>query len=279
MKLGIEDIINKHNGKIGMCVATGPSLKPYLNIVDLLSNNNKDEYCFFSVNEFDTMFSLKADYRVVANSSFNLLSTACGIINNNPGTKLLYADSVDTTNPVTVEESLLTVDYLSYDQRHYKGKHCDVKSACCDNIVEGRLTIQEELQKYCDHHKHYGYGHTVALHMLAFTILSGCRSIYIFGVDLNYKNGSYVDGKSKNDDTFDPYLGEIIYDFKTIRNMAKNIGVEIYSSTKDSPINNVFEYKEFLPTAVLLAAVVLLYKAELPKAVLLAPVVLVTKAK
>ena len=27
--------------------------------------------------------------------------------------------------------------------------------------------------------------------------------------------------------------------------MAKNIGVEIYSSTKDSPINNVFEYKEF----------------------------------
>ena len=249
MKFVIDDIINKHEGKVGMCIATGPSLSPYLGVVESLSKNNKDGYCFFSVNEFDTMFSLKADYRVVANSQFTVSSPYLTIMNKTPQTKLLYADSVDTTNPI-MAESLLTVDYLSYDQRHHKGKHCDVRAACCDNIVDGRLTIQEELQKYTNFHKHYGDGSTVALHMLAFAILSGCKTVYIFGVDLGSPSGSYyyADGVTKNHDSFDPYLGEILYDFKTIKNMAKNIGVEIYSSAKESPINNVFEYKEFDPT-------------------------------
>jgi|APGre2960657373_1045057.scaffolds.fasta_scaffold00085_31 hypothetical protein len=248
MKISFKDIIDSHNNKIGMCVATGFSLKPYLEMLSLLSKDMKNKYCFLSVNEFESMFDLDADYRVVANSMFTV-AKEYERFNNKKNTKLLYADTVDLTDKEFVSK-FLKINYLPYDQRHFKHTHCTWgsgvggRSECCENICEDRVTIQEELQKYTKSNLTYGTGSTVALHMLAFSILMGCKTIYIFGVDLDYSKG-YAGGNIVNYDTFTPYLNEILNDFKVIKEMAQNIGVDIYTTSEDSPLTTVFQYKEF----------------------------------
>lgn len=236
----MERIINKESDKIGMCVATGPSLKPYLdNLIELSKSN--DNYCFLSTNHYDSMFDLKAKYRVVANSVLTIDKEYKRF--NSTNNTLLYADSVDTTNRYLVK-NLLTIEYIPYDQRHYGTKTCKHKSKCCDHIIDGRLTIQEELQKYTKNNRHYGDGSTVALHMISFAILMGCKEIYLFGVDLNYNLG-YVNPNFKNSGSFNPNINDILSDFKIIKESADNIGVKVYSTCKNSPINNVLPYKIF----------------------------------
>jgi hypothetical protein len=236
----MEKIINKEKGKTGMCVATGPSLKPYLdNVIEL--SKNSDEYAFLSTNHYDKMFNLSADYRIIANSHLTVGSVH-NMFNSKPN-MLLYADSVDTT-PRDLVKRLLKVDYIGYDQRHFKSKPCNKPTACCNHIIKDRLTVQEELQKYTQNEKHYGDGSTVALHMLAFSILMGCNPIYIFGVDLNYSKG-YANPNFRNPSSFAPYLSDILNDFKTIKESAEKIGVKIYSTCEGSPINDVIPYKKF----------------------------------
>jgi hypothetical protein len=106
------------------------------------------------------------------------------------------------------------------------------------------MTIQEELQKYTKTNLKYGTGSTVALHMLAFSILMGCKTIYIFGVDLDYSKG-YASGNIVNYDSFTPYINEILNDFKIINEMANNLGVKIYTTSMESPLTTIFEYKNF----------------------------------
>ncbi len=250
MKLTFNDIIDTHKGKVGLSVATGPSLKPHL--TDIINLSNNEGYVALSVNDFDVMFKgLNVSYRIVANSIFTV-GSEYNRFNKEPKIPLVYADSVDLTSKEAVNE-LLKIDYLPYDQRHFDGKHCtwgdgvDGRYYCCRNIEEGRLTIQEELKKYCGVDFTYGAGDTVSLHMLSFNILLGCNPIYIVGVDLDYSKG-YADGVSRNDDSFAPYIDRILKDFETIKKSAENIGVEIYSLSKDSPINNVFKYVETIET-------------------------------
>jgi hypothetical protein len=240
----MKKIINKERGKIGLCVATGHSLKPYLdNVVNLsLEQKNKDKYVFLSTNHYDSMFNLNANYRIVANNVLNIESEFRRF-NSTPKTMLLYSDSIDITNRNTVKQ-LMNVDYMGYDQRHFDSKPCPSPSSCCDHIINGRLTIQEELQKYTGHIKHYGAGSTGALHMVSFSILMGCNPIYVFGVDLNYSKG-YVNPNFRNPNSFTPYLDDILNDFKIIKESADVIGVNIYSTCEGSPINNVIPYKKF----------------------------------
>jgi len=248
MKLDFTDIINKAEGKVGICVATGASLKPHLENIIELSNSN--EYCVVSVNDFDTMFpKLNTDYRVVANSEFSV-RVEHPRFNARPETPLIFANSVDTT-PKDEVSSLLTVDYLPYDQRHQNGEHCtwgsgiDGRAPCCNLIEDKRLTIQEELKKYCKTDLSYSGGDTVALHMLTMAILLGCNPIFISGVDLDYSKG-YVDGTNANGAGFIEFLDRIIDHFDIIKKSADNIGVNIYSLCDGSPINRVFKFKKEL---------------------------------
>ena len=237
----ISDIVECESSKIGLCIAYGPSLIPYLDKLRSISLNTNKQYCLLSVNKFEDQFKdIKVDYRIVANNFASV------ILNydfyNIANTTLFYSDSVDCTNKKIVEK-LLNINYLSYDQRHFFNNPCSPKANCCNQIVDNRLTIQEELMKYTKSKIFYSSGSTVSLHMLAFSILLGCKIIYLFGLDLNYKVG-YVNVKITNKDSFEPYLDNILNDFKIINNMAKNIGVKIYSTCKNSPINNIFEYVE-----------------------------------
>jgi hypothetical protein len=67
----------------------------------------------------------------------------------------------------------------------------------------------------------------------------GCKKIYLTGVDLNYKKG-YFNSKTINSDSFDPYLENILNDFKIILESAEKVGVQIINLSQDSPLSTIF---------------------------------------
>lgn len=252
MKLSIDSIINLHKGKTAWVIANGPSTRDALPHILSITRNpeQRKENVFFVCNEIDKMLTninlsielISPEYWVNANSqtridnyyqSFNQLSKWNG--------KLVYSNSVDLT---IQPEKYLSVDYLPYDQRHFKNQPCPTYSGCCKfckaDINSGRLTVQEELQKYSNHDSHYGTGSTVALHMLAFAVLSGCNKINVTGIDLNYKLG-YFDQKTFNPDNFSPWLQDILADFQIIRDSANKIhNLQIQNLSRISPLQSIF---------------------------------------
>ena len=243
MKLSFSSILNSSKNKVGICIASGPSLNTYLERIITLSNQKRTDFCFFSVNDIDTWYNLKSDFRIFANSEQTIQKMFLEFYKS-PKTKILFAESVDLTPRIVYKFLLLLIDYFPFDQRHFNNMHCQEFSACCNRIVSNNLTIQEKLQKYCNYPEKYGSGHTVSLHMLSFSILTGCKEIYIFGVDLNYKLG-YSNVSISNSDSFDPWLDEILSDFEVIYRSALNIGVKIYSCSIDSPLSKIIPFKEF----------------------------------
>jgi hypothetical protein len=125
-------------------------------------------------------------------------------INKFKDTTFIYSDVVDET-PYDTVKSLLNVKYYSFDNFHFKsqpniffvkGWRLGCKRGwlnCCDHIIDGRLTIQEYLQKVSGYKYHYSTCDTNILHAIAFSIILGCKNIYLYGIDLNYKIG-YVNG-------------------------------------------------------------------------------------
>lgn len=252
MILEIKDIIDTHKGKTSYVVANGPSTLPNLkNIVK--ATKNKQDNVVFVCNEIDEMLEtmqldlikhINPDFWVIANTILTVESRYkhFNLLKQNGG-KLFYANSVDMTqNP----EKYLEIDFLPYDQRHFDHKPCpiyDQHFKCCtnvSNVMPYRLTVQEELQRYCNYHMHYSTASTVALHMLAFSILIGCKKVYLSGIDLNYKLG-YFDRKTYNPDSFTPWLEQILEDFKTINESAKKINVEIINLSNISPLKDIFK--------------------------------------
>jgi hypothetical protein len=166
-------------------------------------------------------------------------------------TTWIYADSVDLTNYEWIDNNIQT-NYLPYDQRHFDGKECCVCQSygCKKYLQPQRLTIQEELMKYTNYHKRYESGHTVALHSMAFSILMGLSEIYLTGFDFNYRLGYAYNNTNRRtgpDNYFDNnmYGGDILKDIQVIADSAKNIGIKVYNSNKQSTWNN-FEYKEIV---------------------------------
>lgn len=254
MELKLKDIINSHAGKIAVVVANGPSTKPFIPHLQKISKQ-KDKYVIFVCNEIDEMMEniglsiindINPDFWVISSTVLTVASRHknFNLLKQNGG-KLLYANSTDLTENV---EKLLEIDFLAYDQRHFNNKQCPVppELGCCkfcEELIPNRLTVQEELQKYTGFDKHYSTASTVALHMLAFAILTGCKKVFISGVDLNYSLG-YFDRKTENPDTFKLWLGEILIDFKIIRDSAKLVGVEIVNLSQISPLKEIFKTRE-----------------------------------
>lgn len=256
MQLSISDIINRHKGKKAWVLANGPSTKNNLNYINSIIKNpaKRNQYVFFVCNEIDIMLKevgmsieqLRPEYWVIANSiitvdkwhnNFNQM-TAWG------GT-LLYANSVDWS---IEPEKKLIIDFLPYDQRHFDQRSCNHNvvwhRGCCKflkkEITQGRLTVQEELQRYTNDEIHYGSASTVALHMLAFSILTGCNNINISGVDLDYSLG-YFDNKTVNHDSFSPHLKDILIDFKIIKDCASRLeSVNVRNLSLTSPLQHIF---------------------------------------
>jgi len=223
--LNFDDILNKEKGKVGLVCGSGGSLREYHELFERLSKTQKDKYCCIAANQWHQKTNLDVDYWVVANSVYTVAKEYNTF--NSKNSTLIYADSVDKTDRNFVESNL-KIDYLAYDERHQGGNPCQRQSACCNNIIPGRKTIQEYLKNITSYNKIYNSCGTVGIHMIAVAVILGCNPIYVSGIDMNYNTG-YVDGSTTknmhgNISLFSSNFG---IQTKIIVESAKNLGIEI----------------------------------------------------
>lgn len=233
MKISFRDIIDKHKGSPALVIAHGPSFNPYISKI----KNLKDRGFFiFGCNEWYHIYEEAPHYWLLANN-VQRIQTDFRKMNQYSGkTVVVYADSVDLTNRGWVAQNL-ECDYLPYDQRHFESNPC-FSQTCCGHIIPGRLTIQEELQRYTGADKHYGSGDTVALHGISLSVLTGCNPIYIIGMDLDYRLG-YAQNKGNlitkvTLGELSEYTDRIISDLTVIRDSALKRGTRIFNLNKNT---------------------------------------------
>lgn len=231
----LTDLINSEESKIAVVCGLGPSLSES---IEYIIKNRKD-IVLISCNDIDLVTNLSPDYWVFANS-VQTVSFMNERFRNHPKSIIVHSDSVDTTPKKWIEDNLSDLNYVGYDQRHFNNSKCKNCPNSCENFIDGRLTIQEELQKFTNNNERYSTGDTVAVHMLALSILLGCKKIYISGVDLDYSKG-YFNSTVTNSDSFSPYLTNILNDFRIINESSKKIGVEIINTNNDSLIKTIFK--------------------------------------
>jgi hypothetical protein len=237
IQYNFEQVKNKHKGKISFVCGLGPSFSENIDYV----KTKRDDIVLVSCNDIDLLTDLHPDYWVFANShqSAHFMHKR---FKNLPNTTIVHSDSVDVTPRWWIEEWMKNFNYIGYDQRHFENKKCNSCPNMCDNFITDRLTIQEELQKFTGHDKKYSTGDTVAVHMLALSILLGCKKIYITGVDLDYKKGYFGSYRQPTLVTeFDPFLDNILKDFHIINESAKRLGVEIINLSQSSHLSKVLK--------------------------------------
>ena len=237
IQYNFEQVKNKHNDKVAFVCGLGPSFSENIDYV----KTKRNEIILVSCNDIDLLTDLQPDYWVWANSH----SPAHMIYDRFkklPESIIVHSDSVDVTPRWWIEQKLKNLNYIGYDQRHFNNQKCNNCPNGCDNFIEGRLTIQEELQKFTGNDEKYSSGDTVAVHMLALSILLGCKKIYITGVDLDYKKGYFNSYRAPMLVTeFDPYIDNILNDFRIINDSAKKIGVEIINLSLDSRLSEIIK--------------------------------------
>ena len=232
-----ESIKNKHEGNTAFVCGLGPSFSENIDFI----KTKRNEIILVSCNDIDLLTDFEPDYWVFANSNqsaYFMLKRFKNLLN----TTIVHSDSVDTTPRWWIENEMKNLNYIGYDQRHFNNQKCNNCPNGCNNFIDGRLTIQEELQKFTGHNEKYGTGDTVAVHMLALSILLGCKKIYITGVDLDYKKGYF--GSYRQPDLvteFDPFLDNILKDFNIINESAKKLGVEIINLSQSSHLSKVLK--------------------------------------
>lgn len=200
----MSDIIDKHKGSVAVVDLFGPSGKIHRDTIDLLAKEK--QIIRLSCNNWweHLPSSPPPDYWVLASNVDTVSRYLSEINKHKETTTLCYASSVDRTTLGGSVLKMLEADYLPYDQKHHDGlplpEWCCGPKGCEAVIVSGRLTIQQELEKLSGYSPRYGSGDTVAVHMIAFAILMGCKTIYLNGLDLDYGKG-YANGSQAPRDT------------------------------------------------------------------------------
>ena len=237
IQYNFEQVKNKHLDKPAFICGLGPSLSESIDYI----RNNREKIIVVSCNDFDILTEIHPDYWVFANS-VQTVQFMYERFKKLPNTTIVHSDSVDMTPRWWIEQNLKNLNYIGYDQRHFNKQKCNNCPNGCNNFIEGRLSIQEELQKFTGNDEKYSSGDTVAVHMLALSILLGCKKIYINGVDLNYKKGYFNSYRAPILATeFDPYINNILNDFRIINESAKKIGVEVINTSVDSPLSKILK--------------------------------------
>ena len=265
-----SDILGKEKGKIGIIMGLGPSLKESIPLIKDFEKS-KDKFALISCNNMDVMSDLKIDYWILAQPADyqNPLHIPLAYNRyNKMGATFLYTDCLDLTPRDQVEDLLKEIDYIGYDQRHFNSEKCgwlDVHGrppTCCNGIINGRLCIQEEFQKYTGSNTRYGAGDTVGVHMVALSVILGLNPIYVSGIDLDYTNGYFNNDFEGEEGTLrlgmrleerikmgmdninrvPELIDRIIMDMGIINESAKKMGVKIYNTNKESRLSEVFDY-------------------------------------
>lgn len=140
MRLSLEKITNKHKNFPCIVSLHGPSMEQYRVQIQKLQDENR--VIRISTNEWWEYFKARPDYLVVSNGELNIKDsfTRSGIFCTESGRKypnlplgksvlsmqgvpLLYNMTADLSDLDFVEKNM-TVDYLPYDTKHFKGRKC-----------------------------------------------------------------------------------------------------------------------------------------------------------
>jgi len=225
MRLSFKDVEDRHKGSPAFVAAHGPSLNPHL---CRLTELKQTGYIIIGCNEWYTFHEFcPPQYYVLANTIYTM-KRQISIINRY-GLIAVYASSVDFTDFGWIENNT-KCDYLPYRQ-HINGP--EVQS------------IQETLCKHTNQTEPYGSGDTVALHMIALSVILGCNPIYFAGIDLDYTLG-YAQNSNPQEfvigneiGAMNNYLDRNLKNLSIIYNAAKSIGVEIYNLNQNPSYNTV----------------------------------------
>jgi len=151
MQIKFEQIIDKH--KDFPCVVTmhGPSLNNHREkIVDL---ENQEKIIRIDCNNWFDYFNKAPKYWVFANGELNIQDCInnAGMwrarnysinINEHKSSTILFAGSVDFSNRDFLSDTL-ELDYLPYDQRHFKNHRC--------------LDILKNFRRHCEENKNFTF--------------------------------------------------------------------------------------------------------------------------
>lgn len=249
-KLDISNLFNRESGKICHVVGHGPSLSENLENLSRLDNN----HIIISVNDVDKFTNLIPDYWLTANPEYSI-DFISSRVNQFPNTKFIYSDIIDLT-PYETVESILKVEYFTFDFLHFNAKAnpffvkgiefgCEKAWIPCCTRIQNRLTIQELLMKVSGYDNHYTTGDTCILHAVAISLILGCKTINLYGVDLDYSKG-YVNGHMTNEggathgDSFDFWMSRLQSDFFIINESAKILGAKVNYFGKSDALKNIF---------------------------------------
>ena len=259
--LEIKDIINVHKGVPAVIEGHGPSASVNRDKINKL--HEKKEIIVFGINEWWSFQNHPIpDYWVRCHTGANggwLIEREEDLHWFDRGTAggkipLFNCDTADRSSLQSAMERL-NCPYLPYDNRHLGGRTCNENHEllewftplnktffpdCCSR--RGRLTIQEEFQKYTKYSELISASSfTATVYMINFAVIMGCNPVYINGMELDYfgEDGIYAELTKGNDwrKTFpdfspgpDSWKGWrrdwMMRDFNIINESTKNIGVE-----------------------------------------------------
>ncbi len=211
MKINYKDIINKEKGKIALCLGLGPSLKKNLEVIEIISKEEKDKFCTFSCNLFQDLTKIDADYWLIANNQEHMQLNKVNF--NNYNGIFLYQNSIDNHNPDEFIQNC--INYIQMTS-------------------ENQLSLQECVSEYCKMPEApYVYVHSVIVHLVALAIITGCKEILITGVDLDYSHGYVSENFNKEslkmgEHTMPLNQGHVIRALITLNEYAKSVGAEVF---------------------------------------------------
>lgn len=232
MKRDFDDIKDRDLGKKAIVCGLGPSLSTSLSDLLWINQNARHKASFYSCNLFDLMTDLTTDYWVVANSQDLMkIKNAHHRYNKQKGSTLIFASRIPGFE-VGVAEDLLEIDYIPM------GDHKGIANS-----------LPDYFKNYCSEKLSYGTVNSVAIHMIAIAIITGCKEIYISGVDLDYSNGYVKNGVHEDGVSLGKLLMkeesalETINQIKFLQDCSAKVGVKMYSLTPNGYVSKILEYK------------------------------------
>ena len=113
----------------------------------------------------------------------------------------------------------------------------------------GELADPEEIFKLRAHDVRFVWAQNVFTTALHIIMWMGCKKIYLFGCDFHTSEGDYHDGGiilSDENKDWNERLYEQLYEYMNwFVSEAPNYGVEVYSCSPDSKINNFINYVNY----------------------------------
>jgi hypothetical protein len=232
MKKSFDDISNKEVGKIAIVSGLGPSLSLALPDITWMNKHARKKVAFFNCNLFDLMTDLDTDYWIVANSQpIMMIEQAHKRYNAQKDSTFIFASRIPGFQE-NLADDLLEINYIPMKD---------------DSNL---FSLPHYLQSYCSHDSKYGAVYSVAVHMIAVAIITGCKKIYISGVDLDYSKGYVKDNvhpkgvalgkRLMGKDAIQDTINKIEY----LKSCAKKVGSELYSLNPTGVLSKILEYKD-----------------------------------